>query len=57
MWDEIVDVLDDIDMEEKNMSMKKAFAPKNYIVGKYAVGTSCFSTIDIGRKEVLGEGS
>ena len=38
------------------MSKEKAVAPKNYVVGKYAVGTSCFSIVDIGRKEVLGDG-
>ena len=38
------------------MSKEKSVAPKNYIVGKYAVGTSCFSIVDIGRKEVLGDG-
>ena len=37
------------------MSKEKKFAPKKYIVGKYAVGTSCFSIVDTGRKEVLGD--
>ena len=37
--------------------MSKRFFPKGYSLGKYAVGTSCFSIVDTGRKEVLGEGS
>ena len=37
------------------MSKEKKFAPKKYIVGKYAVGTSCYSVVDTGRKEVLGD--
>ena len=34
----------------------KQFAPKNYITGNYAVGTTFFSLTDTGRKEVLGSG-
>ena len=34
---------------------KKSLAPKKYILGKYAVGTKCFSFVDEGRKEVLGD--
>lgn len=34
---------------------EKSVAPKKYIFGKYAVGTECFSFVDEGRKEVLGD--
>ena len=33
---------------------KQYLAPKNYCTGPYAVGTSCFSFTDTGRREVLG---
>ena len=35
--------------------MQKATMPKDYITGDYAVGTTCFSIVDTGRREVLGE--
>ena len=31
------------------------FQPSQYITGTYAVGTTCFSVVDEGRKEVLGD--
>ena len=36
--------------------MKKSmFFPKDYTDGEYAVGTECFSVVDTGRSEVLGD--
>ena len=35
----------------------KNTAPKNYCTGTFAVGTTCFSIVDIGRKEKLGGGN
>lgn len=37
--------------------MGKGMLPKQYIVGKYAVGTKCFSIVDADRREVLGDGT
>ena len=39
------------------MSKTKVHAPKAYTTGDYAVGTACFSLVDTGRKEVLGDAS
>ena len=33
-----------------------ASPPKNYVSGKYAVGTKCFSVVDTDRNEILGDG-
>ena len=35
---------------------KERYFPKGYGFNEYAVGTSCFSIVDTGRREVLGEG-
>ena len=45
-------------MGDKNMlKNKKRVFPKGYASGKYAVGTKCFSIVDKGRKEILGDGN
>ena len=35
---------------------QKANPPAHYVTGQYAVGTACFSIVDTGRREVLGDG-
>ena len=36
---------------------KKVTVPRGYVSGRYAVGTECFSIVDTGRREILGDGT
>ena len=41
--------------EETMAKEEKKKCPKKYIFGEYAVGTECFSIVDEGRAEILGD--